>query len=449
MKIINAKKRFLASFVIVSVLWLNYSLVSYFLRDDNNILHTYIPVDARISLRINNDILMRRMFYDLFFQSNFTDEELDRLTFKGESTTLPALGIDITQEIVLFYEDWNDKSIVGWLFHISDEETFKNYPLADPSIITSSNGSIGCALILSDLPTKNESVRFIKYAHDLLIPSEDRSDIKLYFGSPPNNSLLQCFFEGEANGYLQKTGIDIMFEEEKLVIRGKGTKNPLLDYGIDSLHYIAEPARAEYLEITTGELPDTLRSYINFLFDNAAVQLPRISSQHMMMYGVEIDNIKGAMVVLPKFDAVFRFEESFLLEDFKNTVTGLDSAHILSEKQSFSIGNVTYSMKQLSPTEIYVGITPYPKIDIKANPNFFQLKGNLASLFTIEGTGLIAQIAQLMPEVQNSKQFLGTVEDFDIRAFVNKENQINVDGTMTFPKEKKASLEFFSYLIRF
>lgn len=449
MKIINAKKRFLASFVIVSVLWLNYSLVSYFLRDDNNILHTYIPVDASISLRINNDILMRRMFYDLFFQSNFTDEELDRLTFKGESTTLPALGIDITQEIVLFYEDWNDKSIVGWLFHISDEETFKNYPLDDPSIITSSNGSIGCALILSDLPTKNESVRFIKYAHDLLIPSEDRSDIKLYFGSPPNNSLLQCFFEGEANGYLQKTGIDIMFEEEKLVIRGKGTKNPLLDYSLDSLHYISEPVRNEYLEITAGELPDTLRSYVNFLFESAEVQIPRISSQHVMMYGVEIDNIKGAMTILPKFDAIFRFEESFSLEDFRKTVTSVNSSNIHSKQQSFSIGNVTYSMKQLSPTEIYVGITPYPKIDIKANPNFFQLKGNLASLFTIEGTGLIAQIVQLMPEVQNSKQFLGTVEDFDIRAFVNKENQINVDGTMTFPKEKKASLEFFSYLIRF
>ncbi len=449
MKIINPKKRFLASFVIVVVLWLNYSLVSYFLRDDNNILHTYIPADASISLRINNDILMRRMLYDLFFQSNFSDEELDRLTFKGESTTLPALGIDITKEIVLFYEDWNDKSIVGWLFHISDEETFKNYPLDDPSIIKSNNGSIGCALILSDLPSKDESVRFVNYANDLLIPSKDRSDLKRYFGSPPNNSLLQCFFEGETNGYLQKIGIDITFEEEKLVIRGKGKKNPLLDYGIDSLHYIAEPARAEYLEITAGELPDTLRSYINFLFENAAVKLPRISSQHMMMYGVEIDNIKGTMAVLPKFDAIFRFEESFLLEDFKNTVTGLDSAHILSEKQSFSIGNVTYSMKQLSPTEIYVGINPHPKIDVKVNPNFFQIKGNLASLFTIEGTGLIAQIAQLMPEVQNSKHFLGTVENFDIRAFVNKENQINIDGTMTFPQDKMASLEFFSYLIRF
>jgi len=392
---------------------------------------------------------MRRMLYDLFFQSNFSDEELDRLTFKGESTTLPALGIDITKEIVLFYEDWNDKSIVGWLFHISDEETFKNYALDDPSIIKSNNGSIGCALILSDLPSKDESVRFVNYANDLLIPSKDRSDLKRYFGSPPNNSLLQCFFEGETNGYLQKIGIDITFEEEKLVIRGKGKKNPLLDYGIDSLHYIAEPARAEYLEITAGELPDTLRSYINFLFENAAVKLPRISSQHMMMYGVEIDNIKGTMAVLPKFDAIFRFEESFLLEDFKNTVTGLDSAHIPSEKHSFSIGNVTYSMKQLSPTEIYVGINSHPKIDVKVNPNFFQIKGNLASLFTIEGTGLIAQIAQLMPEVQNSKHFLGTVENFDIRAFVNKENQINIDGTMTFPQDKMASLEFFSYLIRF
>lgn len=431
------------------MLWLNYFLVGFFLRDEDNRLHHFIPADASISLRINNDVLIRRMVYDLFFQSNFTNEELEVLTFKGESTSLPSIGIDITKEIVLFYEDWNNKSVVGWLFHISDVDAFQKYNFENPSIIKSNSGNLGCALILSSAPSKDETALFVQYANDLLIPTKDLSQTKRFFSNDPKEALMQCFFEGEKGGFLQKTGVNISFKDEELMITGKGQKNPLLDYAIDSLHYIKKPSEMNYLEIKAGELPDTLQKYVNYFLENSNLKLPTITSQHVMIYGLEIDNLKGSLAILPKFDAIFRFEQQFSFQEILNNLTNINKNLIHQGKNSFSMGTVNYYIKQISANEIYIGIHENPVILFESNPNFFQLSGNLASLFAIEGTGLIAQIAQLMPEVQNSKRFFGDVKEFDIKAFLSEDDKVIIKGTMTFPKDKMASLEFFNYLIRF
>ena len=449
MKIIKTQKRVLASAIILIVLWLNYLLVGFFLRDDDNKLHNFIPTDATISLRLNNDILVRRMLYDLFYQSEFSDDELQVLTFKGESTTLPALGIDVTKEIVLFYEDWNNKSVVGCLFHISDSEDFENYSFSNPSIIKSHSGQLGCVLILSSQPTSDEASTFVQYANDLLIPSRDLSETKRFFSKNSKNSLIQLFFEGEKGGFLQKAGINISFQDEKLLISGSGKKNPLVDYKLDSLHYIEKPSKENYLEIKAGELPDTIQKYIDFLFDNSNFEIPSITSQHLMMYGVEIDNIKGSMAVLPKFDAIFRFDKPISLSSIMANLSAIDKNLKNEGKNNFSIGTVTYYVQQLSKNEIYIGINESPIIILKVDPNFFELSGNLSSLFTIEGTGLIAQIAQMMPEVQNSKQFFGSVQAFDMHAYMDENDYIAIDGVMSFSQDRMASLEFFNYLIRF
>lgn len=449
MKIINTKKRVLVSGIILIVLWLNYFLVSFFLRDDNNSLHHFIPADSNISMRINNDVLVRRMLYDLFYQSSFSEDELKVLTFKGESTTLPSLGIDVTKEIVLFYEDWNNKSIVGWLFHISDVNDFEKYSFDNPSIIKSQSGKMGCALILSSEPTKEEASLFVQYANDLLIPTKELSETKRFFTKDPNDALIQFFFEGEKGGFLQKTGINISFHNEQLLINGFGKKNPLIDYSVDSLHYIEKPNVPNYLEVKAGELPDTIRKYVNFLLESSNLELPVITSQHLMMYGVEIDNIKGSMAVLPKFDAIFRFEGQFSFEKIIKNISSIDKNLKNDGTNSFSMGTVKYFIQQVSDNEVYIGVNENPTIYIEPDPHFFQLSGNLSSLFTIEGTGIIAQIAQLMPEVQNSKKFFSSVEEFDIHAFLDENDEIVINGTMTFPKGKMASLEFFKYLIRF
>ena len=256
-------------------------------------------------------------------------------------------------------------------------------------------------------------------------------------------------FEGEKGGFLQKAGINISFQDEKLLISGLGKKNPLVDYKLDSLHYIEKPSKENYLEIKAGELPDTIQKYIDFLFDNSNFEIPSITSQHLMMYGVEIDNIKGSMAVLPKFDAIFRFDKPISLSSIMANLSAIDKNLKNEGKNNFSIGTVTYYVQQLSKNEIYIGINERPIIILKVDPNFFELSGNLSSLFKIEGTGLIAQIAQMMPEVQNSKQFFGSVQAFDIHAYIDENDYIAIDGVMSFSQDRMASLEFFNYLIRF
>lgn len=431
------------------MLWLNYFLVGFFLRDDDNNLHNFIPADANISLRVNNDVLVRRMLYDLFYQSHFSDEELQVLSMKGEASNLPALGIDATKEIILFYENWNDKSIIGWLFHISSSTDFEKYIFGSPSVIKSHIGKLGCVLILSSEPSSEETSKFVHYANDLLIDTKDLSASKRFFSKSPKNEIIQLFFEGKKDGFLQKTGVNIFFQNEKLLIKGTGKKNPLLDYTLDSLHYIDKSIGDNYLEIKAGALPDTIQKYIDYLLESSGFELPEITSQHIMMYGVEIDNLKGSIAVLPKIDAIFRFERPFSVASIMDKVVSIDNNLKSDGVSYFSIGTVKYYVQQISSTEIYIGINESPNIVYQIDRNFFKISGNLTSIFTIEGTGLIAQIAQLMPEVQNSKKFFSSMEHFDIHAYIVEDDNIVIDGVMLFPTDKVASLEFLNYLIRF
>lgn len=409
----------------------------------------YLPADAVLSMRINNDVLIRRLAYDFIFQAEFSDSELDQLEFKSEGNSLPGMGVDVTQEIMLFYEKWQHKDLMGWLVHLSNPEEFDAFEFEKPHIIKSRSGMLGCILILSETPVESEHTLFVQYAEDILVPNKDRSETKRYFEREPPKSLIQVFFEGEPGGFLQKTGLSIGFDKNKLTIEGAGKRNPIMDYEVKPLHYIVSKDSTVSLEIRAGVLPDTLSKYIQIVFDEANIQLPTIISQQIILQSFGIENIKGKMVVLPHFNGVFRFDHPVNLEKILHNMDGFGSSIKDLTPTSFRIENVVYHCRQLSSNELFIGINPNCTIEVLEDNRFFLMAGNASSLFTIEGKGIVAQFAQLTPEVKNSKLFLNSVEEFEVYAISEGNDSLKIQGTMRFAQGKHASIEFLKYIIRF
>ena len=104
-------QKLVAALTILGVLWLLLVITRLSIGISDNRPHQFLPVDAAISLRMNNDVLVKRVIYDFLFQSDLTKDERKQLTFKGEGVTLPSLGIAVSKEIIVFYEDWNKKDL--------------------------------------------------------------------------------------------------------------------------------------------------------------------------------------------------------------------------------------------------------------------------------------------------------------------------------------------------
>jgi hypothetical protein len=417
--------------------------------EKQNSLYRYLPSEALLSMRINNDVLIKRMVYDFLFQADFEKSELDQLVFKSDGVSLPGLGIDVSREIMLFYERWQKKDLVGWLVHIRSAEQFDNFQFEKSNIIKARSGNVGCILILAENPMDEEILLFAHYAEDILIPTKDLSETKRYFEKEPPRSMIQLFFEGEPGSFLQKSGLSIGFNQSELTITGSGKRNPLVDYELKEQHYIVGEQSTPTLEIRAGVLPDTLSKYLQFIFDEANIQLPVIQSQQIIIESFGIENIKGRMAVLPNFNGIFRFEDPIRLSTILGNMDGFGTAVKDLTENSFRIENVTYHCKQLSDNELFIGINPNAQIEKLTDNRFFLMAGNAASLFTIEGKGFVAQFAQLTPEVKNSKHFLNSVEQFEVFAVADEENGVNIEGRMRFPNGKLASIEFLKYIIRF
>jgi hypothetical protein len=443
-------QKLVAALTILGVLWLLLVITRLSIGISDNRLHQFLPVDAAISLRMNNDVLVKRVIYDFLFQSDLTKDERKQLTFKGEGVTLPSLGIAVSKEIIVFYEDWNKKDLIGWLVHVSDPKSFDHYTFESENIIKARADNFGCILILSTVPENDdEKELFQLYADDILVPNKDRSESRRYFANASKSSIAELFFEGDPGGYLQKSGVSVDFHKNELRISGEGRKNPLMDYMTEQQHYLIPDSTTNFLEIRAGALPDTLAKYIKGILQEVGLALPDIVSQQLILEGFELDNFQGNMAVIPKFNGIFRLSGKIDIVSIMERLQDMEPTVKITSPSSFEVGTVTFHLKHLSENELFIGVNEFIAIEQRMDERFFLLAGNAAALFTIEGKGFVAQMAQLIPEVKNSKHFLNTLEKFEICATTSTNEKLIIEGVMSFPTDKQASLEFLKYIMRF
>lgn len=212
---------------------------------------------------------------------------------------------------------------------------------------------------------------------------------------------------------------------------------------------LTEPSTTKYLEFQSGQLPDSLYQYFEFVFKEIGIEIPKITSQQMLLYGLSIENIRGSTTVLPKFDWILRFDSIIDLDSQLVSInTSTDMMKII-DKKSIKIGETLYYYSQISSHEIYIGVTESPKIKSIKTQVLPLLKGNPSVLLEIEGKGLIAQLINVMPQVKNTRVFMENIEYFNIHTSDDNGANLKIDGEIRLKEGKMMTIELARFLLMF
>ena len=421
-------------------------IVQFIAVRSQHVLHYHISSGASLVVKIDNSNLIHRFLFDILYHPDFKKEDLSKLKIRKDKVDFVPTGININREIILFHEEWGDKSIIGILMHVSDEKKFNNFVVGESNAIKVTRNNIGCILLLPEECKQEDSIYFVDYANDLLIVNPDRTKSRLFLSKSSDKNIFHLYFEGEKDAFMQDISLEAFLDDNTLTFKGAARKNPT--FYLDSIpgYYFKAPPIAEHLEIGMGKLPDTVNNYIKKMLAKIDVETPDFSAQQLFIYGFEISDFNKNISVFPLIDGIFKFQDTI---NFKGKTKDVNLKNIEKSNTTLKIGPIEYYFEQLSPTEVYLGVNKTPPLIKKNHNRIFYIEGNLDAVLNFSGQGFIAQIARLFPPVQHSKNLFNSLKSFNIEANVSTPDSIYISGEMAFPKNKTASVEILKYLLKF
>lgn len=449
MKGLSKTKQVLYSLLLLTVFWSSLVIVSLFNTTSESTLANHLPSGVNTVIKVKNKHIFKRFLFDALYSSDLSKNEFEQLKFQKKDTKIPNSGIKLSQDIYLFQDSWKNQGITGFLFKISDKKDFSNFQSDQENIIKTFNDEVGCIIIIPK-NSSQETLRYFElYAADLLIPSKDKLKAKLALKQTDEESLIHLFFAGSDQAYVQDLSLEASIDKSSIYFEGKGSKNPTITYDSVFHHTMEFPKEKLFLEVQVGQLPDSVYGFIDNLLEEFNIVLPNIASQQVFIYGFLIDNIDGTTAFLPKFDGVFRFTQKVDLADQIDSLILNDSKVKRIQPGKIRIGTIDYHFKQINNKEIWIGVSQNIIIKEGDGAPLPRLTGNPGAILEIEGKGIIAQFAQMLPQVQYSKKLFSDLEYFSIYTELVSEDQIKVSGEMRFKNNKSASIELMKFLMRF
>lgn len=443
----NSKKgKIVLGVLIVMICFVITFILNFVAVKPESTLHHHIPSGASLTLKINNNNLIHRFFFDFLYKGKLKNKDIKQLNYRANKIKPPNTGIAIDKDIIVFYEDWRSYHIIGFIFEVEDPATFATFVKNEPNYIKAYNEGVGSIIIIPESLNDEQRQLFEFYAKDLVVKNNNPNLTRIALSKSHPKSLFHAFFDGRASGLTQNMDLEIFIDDNKVHIEGIGTTNPLLIEKKEHHHFLASPSTKDFLEINMGGLSDTLNNYLKKLLESVSVNLPSIASQQLIIYGLKITNIKGSLFILPEFDGIFRFDEKV---DLNKEVHPFNHFAFSSGKDSYEIEGITYYYHQIDSNEIHVGINPTPDFHEKQGDVLFSIKGYPASVLNIKGDGIIAKVALLLPVVQHSKHLFNSLDHFEINTTLLPNDSLKVTGSMIFPEDKIASIEVLKFLLKF
>lgn len=416
-------------------------------KASDELLH-HTPDDAVSVVTVNNREIFERFLFDALYTKGFSENELEQLEFEQSDIEIKSSGIDFRENVVIFQANYSEATLTGFIFHIADEESFSNFELRDEDEIKYFNNTIGCVLLVPEKYKKTDRLYFENYAKNVVNNRMEQLPPYLV-NTMEDDKLINLYYKGHESTYIQHLNLSARIEGSSIHFKGEGKKNPNITYESGTYSQIKTSGQTPFLEIRAGQLPDSVYSYFDVVTNNFHVKVPAITSQQIFFYGFMIDNINGSTAFLPKFDGVFRFEDSINIANAVDSLC-LHEKRVSRETETcIKVGELLYHFEQLSPFEVLAGVSKDLELEKINKAPLPLIQGNPAATLTFEGEGIIAQIAQMLPPVKYSKKLFNDLEYFELHTEDGGEDKLLLRGEMRFPNEQKASLEIFKYLMKF
>lgn len=416
-------------------------------KGSDELLH-HTPDDAVSVVTVNNREIFERFLFDALYTKGFSTNELDQLAFEKSDIKMPSSGIDLRENVVIFQTNYNEATVTGFIFNLLNKEHFSTYELRDENEIKYFNDQIGCILLVPEEYGEADRLYFEQYAMNVVNNRKD--ELPDYLSNTMDDErLINLYYKGHKSTYIQHLKLSARIEGASIFFKGEGKKNPNITYESGTYTQIKSPGKTPFLEIRAGQLPDSVYSYFDVITKNFNVKVPPITSQQIYFYGFMIDNIEGSTAFLPKFDGVFRFQDSIDIISAVDSLCINESKVSRENKTCIKVGELLYHFDQRSPFEVVAGVTKSMELEQLNKAPLPLIKGNPAATLTFEGEGIIAQIAQMLPPVKYSKKLFNDLEYFELHTEDGEGEMLQIKGEMRFPNKQKASLEIFKYLMKF
>lgn len=449
MKGLSKAKQVIYSLLLLTVFWSSLFIVSLLNTSSESSLVNHLPSGVNTVVKINNRHILKRFIFDALYSSELNKNEFDQLKFSKSDVEMPHSGIKLTEDIYIFQDSWRNQNITGFLFNISNKDEFSEFQSDRKHIIKTFNDDVGCILMVPKDSPQESLDYFELYAADILIPNKDKLKAEIALKDTDKESLLHLFFAGSSEAYVQDLSLEASIKKSTIHFEGVGLKNPTISYDSVTHHSMDLPKEKLFLEVQAGQLPDSVYGYIDDLLKEFNLKLPHINSQQLLIYGFMIDNIEGSTAFLPKFDGVFRFNSSVDIIEQVDSLSSSDRKVKRIAPNKIRIGEIDYYFKQITDKEILIGVTENVKINKVEGAPLPRLRGNPGATLMIEGKGIIAQFAQMLPPVQYSKKLFNDLEYFDIHTELISQDELRVTGEMRFADDKTASIELIKFLMKF
>ncbi|WP_107038763.1 hypothetical protein [Brumimicrobium mesophilum] len=384
-----------------------------------------IPNEVEFVIQLNTREIIKVFLKDLLFNAEI-DNSTAELFMPKEKGEASKLGIDLSSEVIAFYDEWNSTTAKGVLFNLSDEADFKRYQFDFENLIKASNPQYGVLLLLDKDANQANKIYYQKLA-EKIVHAEGKSN----HTSDPKNMIQISHHKGET-----KYDVGINTIGDILKIEGSGTVGHF-NKAIEMHQFKA--LDSSYFEIQTGKLNLYSFEFLQPLMNEIGLKIPTILSQQLAIQGITIQKVGSSTLPIPALDWIVKFNEKVNIDSLLFHLNSRYSTAIDFKNQHFNIGELQFNYKQLSSSEIYIGVNNLTFERLNKTPQF-ALKGNPEAILNIQGNNFFAGFIKMLPQVKYPKTFLEDIEHFNIHS--EQEGELmKIKGEIKMKEGKYISVE--------
>jgi hypothetical protein len=423
-------------------------LAKTLLKTNQNNNLNYLPENVSFAVRLDGRELAEKTLFSVFIESK--DEQVLKMiqTLLKENTSEESefrnLGIDYLSDILIFRISIENRQVSGMLFNVSNPGLFKK-GLHDTPAAFACNEDVGVVLFdNSDRPIGSD--RLNVYAERML--RKPTSTIaKLVIVHHQSGTFFEIYSNGSLfndNGIIDRSDIHFGLNDHMLFINGKMKLNKS---GSHKLNYLQRTLKPEGFHFSATQIPQALNDSLKRWLHSYDCKIPDIRSLSLNLRGTKIINHSSGFFVVPQ------------MELYINTVSPINLIHVLSntklksyfdydlDSNWISFQDERLYFKQLSPSEIYIGITQNPHWKDHVAKELLVVRGNVKPLMKIEGGGLMTSFLEMIPEYRASKELCEHIDRLELTMRHSDRAQALLQGKIVFGENYHPMNEIIKFLL--
>lgn len=441
MLIINQIKKSLPVFIGLLILWAGLFFYASILNKSNEDLKHYIPEDANFVMNFEVKNFIKSATYSLIFNSK--DQDLLN-TFdlflskqrKGKGKT-KEIGIDFTQDIVLFGKKHKKGQVYVVLFNILSKKRFDRnirYYLSDKQQ-TLRKGNIGFIATYhgKNKINKQELIALlegIEYNENTVKPTKVKEFFKMDFNNYAVNE----------NFNINRGQISTLIKDHHLQMKGDFSMNNS-EYQVSKWTLIPAGLHLEN-SLLTKNMQDSLRSY----FTKMGIDYHEIDRFSMNYYGVEIQETDKGVIFTPLFDLLLTFKEKYVFSNMFKDLSYLKEFGFEKEKNVLHAGQIHYFIDSIDQQTFFIG-NHENQVVARKSKTIFNINGDLTNLTNIKGGGFIMNsVIGMFPPFKASKNIFEKVKTIDIQASA-EDRHVKLKGNIEMKDNQYLYNEFLRFYL--